>query len=61
MELLQAGKIEVRLISYFRHPNGFAKENMVSDRNTDECEVYESITEAQQRLDQKLSYYLSEA
>ena len=59
--LFEDPNLGVILISYFRHPDGFARENMVSDRNTDECEVYESLTEAQQRLDQKLSYYLSEA
>ena len=59
--LFEDPNLGVRLISYFRHPDGFARENMVSDRNTDECEVYELLTEAQQRLDQKLSYYLSEA
>ena len=57
----EAFSLGVRLISYFRHPDGFAKENMVSDRNTKECEVYESLVEAQQRLDQKLSYYASES
>jgi hypothetical protein len=48
-------------MSYFNHPDGFAKENMVSDRNVNGSEVFESLTEAQQRLDQKLSYYTSEA
>ena len=59
--LFEAFSLGVRLISYFRHPDGFAKENMVSDRNTKGCEVYESLTQAQQRLDQKLSYYASES
>ncbi len=59
--LFEATNFGVDLISYFRHPDGFAKENMVSDRNTEECEVYESLTEAQQRLDQKLSYYMNES
>lgn len=59
--LFEATNLGVYLISYFRHPDGFAKENMLSDRNTEECEVYESLTEAQQRLDQKLSYYISES
>lgn len=58
--LFEASNFGVRLISYFRHPDGFAKENMVSDDNTEGCEVYESLTEAQQRLDQKLYYYISE-
>ena len=59
--LFEAFNLGVSLISYFRHPDGFAKENMVSDRNTEGCEVYESLTESQKRLNQKLSYYLSEA
>lgn len=59
--LFEATNFGVNLISYFRHPDGFAKENMVSDHNTEECEVYESLTEAQQRLDQKLSYYMNES
>ena len=59
--LFEAPNLGVSLISYFRHSNGFAKENMVSDRNTQGCEVYQSLTEAQQRLNQKLSYYTSEA
>ncbi|BAZ44931.1 hypothetical protein NIES4102_19480 [Chondrocystis sp. NIES-4102] len=59
--LFQNSNLGIDLISYFRHPDGFAKENRVSDRNTDECEVYESLIEAQQRLDQKLSYYINES
>ncbi len=57
----EAPNLGVSLISYFRHPDGFAKENMVSDRNVNGCEVFESLIEAQQRLDQKLSYYTNEA
>ena len=59
--LFESRNLGVSLISYFRHSDGFAKENMVSDDNTDVCEVYESLTEAQKRLNQKLSYYRSEA
>ena len=59
--LFESHDLGVSLISYFRHSDGFAKENMVSDDNTDVCEVYESLTEAQKRLNQKLSYYQSEA
>ena len=59
--LFEAPNLGVRLISYFRHPDEFAKENMVSDRNTDGCEVFDSLAKAQSRLDQKLSYYISEA
>ena len=59
--LFETPNLGVRLISYFRHPDGFAKENMVSDDNTEECQVFDSLTEAQQRLAQKLSYYMSEA
>ena len=57
----EAPNLGVRLISYFRHPDGFAKENMVSDRNTEGCEVFDSLKKAQQRLDQKLTYYMSES
>lgn len=59
--LFQNSNLGVDLISYFRHPDGFAKKNIVSDRNTNKCEVYESLIEAQQRLDQKLSYYINES
>ena len=59
--LFESRNLGVSLISYFRHSDGFAKENMLSDDNTDVCEVYESLTEAQKRLNQKLSYYQSEA
>lgn len=53
--------LRVKLISYFRHPDGFAQENMVTDDNTNDCEVFESLVEAQQRLYQKLTYYTNEA
>jgi uncharacterized protein YjhX (UPF0386 family) len=59
--LFENPNLGVRLISYFKHPDGFAKENMVSDNNTNQCEVFESLIKAQQRLDQKLSYYTNEA
>lgn len=57
----EAPHFGVSLISYFNHPDGFAKENMVSDRNVNGCEVFESLIEALQRLNQKLSYYATEA
>jgi hypothetical protein len=48
------------LLSYFKHPDGFAKENMVTDDNANKCEVFDSLKKAQERLDQKLSYYAEE-
>ena len=51
----------MHLVSYFRYPDGFAKENMVMDDNAEQCEVFDSLKKAQQRLDQKLSYYANEA
>jgi hypothetical protein len=42
--LFEATNLGVYLISYFRHPDGFSKENMVSDRNTEECEVSDGVT-----------------
>lgn len=47
-------KLGLLLISYFRHPDGFAKENMVCDDKTDECQVFDSLQEAQQSLKEKL-------
>ena len=59
--IYEASQLGVRLVSYFRHPDGFAKENIVIDNNTKQGEVFESLKEAQERLNQKLYYYLSEA
>ena len=42
------------LISYLKHPDGFAKENMLCDKNTRECQVFGSLLEAQQNLEKKL-------
>jgi TIR domain len=42
------------LISYLKHPDGFAKENMLCDDNTNECEIFDSLQEAQQSLERKL-------
>lgn len=42
------------LISYLKHPEGFAKENMLCDKNTNECQVFISLQEAQQTLRTKL-------
>ena len=59
--LFENSHLKVKFVSYFKHPDGFAKENMISDDNTDQCEVIESLLEAQQRLNQKLSYYKNES
>ena len=59
--LFENSHLKIKFISYFKHPDGFAKENMISDDNTDQCEVIESLLEAQQRLNQKLSYYTNES
>ncbi len=53
--------LKVKLVSYFKHLDCFTKENMISDDNTDQCEVIDSLIEAQQRLNQKLSYYKNES
>lgn len=49
------------LLSYFKHPDGFAKENMLSDNNTNQCIVFNSLKQAQQSLKQKLVYYAEES
>ena len=43
------------LISYFKHPDGFAKENMLCDDTTNECRIFSSLKEAQKSLEIKLS------
>jgi hypothetical protein len=45
------------LVSYFKDPNGFAKESLLSDDNTNECCVIRSLLEAQQTLEEKLQFY----
>ena len=53
-------RLGMKLVSYFKHPDGFAKENMVMDDKAEQCRVFGSLKEAQQRLAQKLSYYTDE-
>lgn len=45
------------LVSYFKNPDGFAKENLLCDDNTNECAVIKSLLEAQQTLEEKLQLY----
>ena len=45
------------LVSYFKNPDGFAKENLLCDDNTNECSVIKSLIEAQQTLEEKLQLY----
>ncbi len=45
------------LVSYFKNPDGFAKENLLCDDNTNECSVIKSLLEAQQTLEEKLQLY----
>ncbi len=54
-------RLGMKLVSYFKHPDGFAKENMVQDDKAKQCEVFDSLKETQQRLEQKLFYYTNEA
>jgi hypothetical protein len=42
------------LISYFKDPNGFAKQNMVCDDITNTCQLFDSLQKAQQNLERKL-------
>lgn len=50
-------QVGLLLVSYFKDPDGFAKENLLCDENTDECCVMESLLEAQQNLEEKLQFY----
>jgi NurA-like 5'-3' nuclease len=50
-------QIGLLLVSYFKNPDGFAKENLLCDDNADECCVMESLLEAQQTLEEKLQFY----
>jgi hypothetical protein len=50
-------QVGLLLVSYFKAPDGFAKENLLCDDNTDECCVMESLLEAQQNLEEKLQFY----
>ncbi len=52
---------QLKLIVYFKHPERFAGEIMFQDDNVDEAEVYYSLTEALERLEQKIAYYREEA
>jgi hypothetical protein len=45
------------LVSYFKNPDGFARENLLCDDNTNECAVIKSLLEAQQTLEEKLQLY----
>lgn len=51
----------VSLLSYFKHEDGFAKENLLADANTEQCIVLRSLREAQIELDRKLNYYQEES
>lgn len=42
------------LLSFFKHPDGFAKENMLCDDSTNECEVFSSLQAAQKSLEAKI-------
>lgn len=59
--LFENRQLGINLISYFKHPDGFAKENMMSDDNTNDAMIFHSLKEAQEKLDKKLYYYASEA
>jgi len=50
-------QVGLLLVSFFKNPDGFAKENLLCDDNTDECCVIESLLEAQQTLEEKLQLY----
>jgi hypothetical protein len=50
-------QVGLLLVSYFKDPDGFAKENLLCDDNIDECCVIESLLEAQQALEEKLQSY----
>ena len=47
-------RLGLLLISYLKHPDGFAKECMLCDDNINECQVFGSLQEAQQNLKKKL-------
>lgn len=42
------------LLSFFKHPDGFAKENVLCDDATDGCEIFSSIQAAQKSLSSKI-------
>ncbi|MCY7277785.1 MAG: putative DNA binding domain-containing protein [Phormidesmis sp. CAN_BIN44] len=50
-------QVGLLLVSYFKNPDGFAKENLLRDDNTNECCVIESLLEAQQTLEEKFQSY----
>jgi len=45
------------LLSYFKTPDGFATESLLSDNNTDECFVLDYLLDAQEMLEEKLNFY----
>ena len=47
-------KLGVILVVYLKHPAGFAKESILCDDNTNECQVFSSLTQAQHSLSLKL-------
>jgi hypothetical protein len=50
--------LNLLLVSYLKHPNGFAKESIVCNDNTNDCYVFSSLKEAHQKLEKDL--YLQE-
>jgi uncharacterized protein YjbI with pentapeptide repeats len=44
-------------VSYFKHPDNFAGENMVQDNNAHRSEIFNTLPEAIYQLMQKLDYY----
>lgn len=59
--LVNNSRLRIMLMSYFKHTEGFAKENLLTDHNTKSCEVINSLAQAENRLYQKLYYYAEEA
>lgn len=47
-------KLGVILVVYLKHPAGFAKESILCDDNTNDCQVFSSLTQAQHSLSLKL-------
>lgn len=50
-------RLGLLLVSYFKHPDGFAKENLLRDGNINECCVTKSLIQAQHDLEEKLQSY----
>lgn len=55
--LFENRRLGMTLLSYFKHSDGFAKENLVMDNNAQISEVFKSLKNAQEKLEQKLAYY----